>query len=220
MKIKHLATVLTLAMALAARANIYNYDFSGLNTVIPDGDEGGVTDSHTLSGTTGTILDVSVTLDISGGYNGDYFGYLVSDAGYAVLLNRVGRDGSNPYGLASSGMNVTFSENAASDIHLATAGFGSTLTGTYKSDGRTTSPYSVVSGDSRSATLSSFTGGSANGTWTLLLADVSPVGEGSLNGWTLQVATTPEPVTWALIIFGTVLCGMTVRRWRLVRQAQ
>ena len=34
-----------------------------------------------------------MTLNLSGGWNGDLYAYLVHNSGFAVLLNRVGRNG-------------------------------------------------------------------------------------------------------------------------------
>jgi hypothetical protein len=42
-----------------------------------------------------TITDVNVGLQLSGGWNGDLYAYLVHSSGFAVLLNRVGRGTGN-----------------------------------------------------------------------------------------------------------------------------
>lgn len=72
-----------------------------------------------VSGVAGAISDLTVFLDISGGYNGDLFGYLQGDnGGYTVLLNRVGKPDNFGTGYDDAGFNVTFSDSAAGDIHL------------------------------------------------------------------------------------------------------
>src|SRR5437763_417757 len=99
---KLILTLAVLTMALAARATLYSIDYtSGFanSGVIPDGNAAGWSDSRTVSltlpdpadGTTTEITDVNVRLNISGGYNGDLYGYLVHSSGFAVLLNRSGK---------------------------------------------------------------------------------------------------------------------------------
>src|SRR5205823_2621880 len=87
---------LTVWVSCAAHATLYSYDFtSGFNNggVIPDGNPAGFSDTRNIdlgalpSGTTSEITDVNVRLNISGGYNGDLYGYLVHSSGFAVLLN-------------------------------------------------------------------------------------------------------------------------------------
>jgi hypothetical protein len=90
--------------ASAARATLFSYDFSSFSiTNIPDGNPAGWSDTHLISGVhtpgdaghTSIIEDVSVRLNISGGYNGDLYGYLRLNDGtntvLTVLLNRVGK---------------------------------------------------------------------------------------------------------------------------------
>jgi len=215
MKLKSLLFVLAWAVTMTAQAAVYSYAFTDINTAIPDGDPAGLTDTHSLSGLSGAISDITVTLNISGGYNGDLYGYLVSDSGFAVLLNGIGRTGQNPYGSPGSGMNVIFNDHVGADIHYAPGTFGTQLTGTWASDGRNVDPISVLNTDARTATLDSFIGGNPNGNWTLFLADTSPIGQSALNGWSLEISTVPEPTTWALLGFGAVFIGTgAARRWR------
>src|ERR1051325_4446840 len=86
MKTKLLTGLFVFAGLTAARATLYTYDFnSGFNNggAIPDGNPTGWSDTHAISlalpgdGTTTQINDVNVRLNISGGYNGDLYGYLV-----------------------------------------------------------------------------------------------------------------------------------------------
>lgn len=154
---------------------------------IPDNDLSGVANTITLSTPINSITGLTVTLDITGGYNGDFYAYLQHGTGFAVLLNRVGRTAGNPFGFADSGFQVTFDDAAATDIHLASAGIGNPLAGTYQPDGRNVSPSSALDTSARSAFLGSFTGLDANGGWTLFVADVSPVGLGTLADWSLTV---------------------------------
>ncbi len=208
---KTILAILVFAVT-TANATLYTFNYSDLNMAIPDGDAGGISDSHVISGINNSITDVSVTLNVSGGFSGDLYGYLVSDSGFAVLLNRVGRTSTDPYGSSASGFSITLSESAASDIHLASGTFGSPIVGNWQSDGRISDPNSVLDTDTRQATLNSFIGNSANGTWTLFLSDTSPIGESMLSGWSLQISTVPEPVTIALAGFLLAVLGIRFRR--------
>jgi hypothetical protein len=74
---------LLLTLPLPARAKVYNWDYS-VNLAIPDGSPVGVAQSVIISeipcgdGTNNcTITCVRVKLNISGGYNGDLYGYLM-----------------------------------------------------------------------------------------------------------------------------------------------
>src|SRR5437764_750391 len=83
----------------------YNSGFaSGGN--IPDGSFIGMQDTRTLTGVPfNTIQDVNVRLNVSGGWNGDLYAYLVHSSGFAVMLNRVGRSSSSSFGYGDSGLN-------------------------------------------------------------------------------------------------------------------
>lgn len=215
-------------------AAVFNYTYaSGFNNggVIPDGNVTGWSDTRTVTlgplreSDTSDIREVSVRLDISGGYNGDLYAYLVHSSGYAVLLNRSGRTSGDGFGYGDSGYSVTFNDqpaNANPDIHMyqgVSNPGGGVLTGTWGSDGRAVNPATVVDTDTRSALLTSFTG-DANGTWTLFLADMSGGGVSTVTSWGLDISVVPEPTTWAMIIFGVVVAGVKgSQSWR-ARQAQ
>jgi subtilisin-like proprotein convertase family protein len=187
---------------------VINYNLTGLGEQI------------NLSTSMTSISGVEVSLDIAGGYNGNYYAFLAGPGGgFAVLLNRVGVTAGNAYGSSDSGFNVTFSDTAVNgNIDYATAG-GGTVTGAWQPDARNVSPLSsgsVLDGSPRTAGLSSFNGLNPNGNWTLLVADVSPGGIGTLEGWGLTVsggaAAVPEPstglaalITLALTALGPVL---------------
>ena len=126
-----------------------------------------------------------------------------------MLINRIGRDGSNPFGNTGAGINVTLDDQTGTDIHTATFG---AVSGTYNVDGRTTNPTSVVTGDSQTALLSSFNTGNANGTWTLFLADLSGGDVSTLVSWGLTISVVPEPTTWALIGFAVLLVSFWLAR--------
>jgi subtilisin-like proprotein convertase family protein len=156
----------------------------------------GIWDSRTFSmpGAT-SISSLDVTLNIQGGYNGDYYAFLrCNNGGFCVLLNRVGvTDASNPGdpGYADSGLNVTFSDSASNgDIHLYQNVLnpgGSALTGTWQPDGRIDDPALVKASSQRPDMLSSFNGVNPNGLWTLFVIDNSPGFNGTLESWGLSV---------------------------------
>jgi subtilisin-like proprotein convertase family protein len=208
---KNLLLTAVVALTLTAKATLYSYDFTSLNTAIPDGNPVGLANSQTinlgtlpLDGTTTSIVNVDVRLNISGGYNGDLYGYLVlqsadSSTTTAILLNRIGQVGGD-FGNSGAGINVTLSGSGATDIH--NAAFGS-VTGTYQPDGGTT--------------LAALNGVNANGTWTLFLADLSGGDTATLVSWGVDISVVPEPVTWALLAFAAVAVGRFVYRRQTVR---
>jgi subtilisin-like proprotein convertase family protein len=207
-----------LLTAAAAQATIL-YSGPSFTGTIPDANPAGVSSSITVSGATlDTVRDVNVTLSLSGGYNGDLYGYLVGpDGGMAILLNRIGRTGSAPFGSSGSGMNITFNDSALTDIHAAGSGY---LTGSYQSDGRNVNPLNVLDTDTRTHGLdqvfAEVNNRAINGTWTLFLADLSGGNTMSLVGWGLDITQVPEPTTWALAglggLFGLTLLGRSLRR--------
>ncbi len=200
-----------------------NYDFMfSANTDIPQGDPSGLSLIEDLTGMDGVIDNVTVALDISGGFNGDLYAYLRGpDSGFAVLLNRVGVTSGNGFGYSDTGFDVTFNDSVSYDnIHsyqnsaysLNSAG---QLTGTWSSDGRDIDPQSAPSlfdTTLPTATLESFNGTDPNGIWTLFLADLSSGGQSTVVNWGLSIGTapepSPEPSTCSLLIVGiTVLLG-------------
>jgi len=213
MKLKILAAgVVTLLTVSAAQAQVTvtNTSSTSVGTAIPDGNPTGVSSSTTFSGILGTITSVSVSLDITGGFNGDLYAYLVGPSGeFAVLLNRVGVTSGNSFGYGNSGFNITLADGNP-DIHtyqLSSPLYngGGQLTGPWAPDGRNIDPQSSGSAfdaASNSTDLSSFTDNTANGTWTLFVADMSSGGQATLTSWGLSVVTVPEPQTWALAASG------------------
>jgi subtilisin-like proprotein convertase family protein len=214
--------------ASVAQATLITYNSGDLNSAIPDGNPVGATFSDTVSGSAGSIENVDVNLDISGGYNGDLYGYLVYNDGgsstMSVLLNRVGATASNPAGYSDSGMDVTLSGVGVNDIHLyqnfSTSYNGSgQLTGTYAADGRAVDPSTATSSAPQTAGLTVFNGlSSANGTWTLFLADMSVGGQSTLVSWGMDISVVPEPVTWALIGFAGILGAVKLRSFKAARK--
>ena len=215
----HGLTVLSLAVAgmvtaQAQSTNHYSFTFPVTNT-IPDGNSSGFADSRNLTGVAGTIADLNVTLNLNGGFNGDLYAYLEHDGGFAVLLNRVGVSSTNQFGYPGDGMSITLDDQAANNVHwYETFSFSlnssGQLLGAWQPDGRNVDPDLVNETDAPTATLSGFNGQSADGTWTLFVADMSSGGTSVLSSWGLDVASIPEPATIPLL----VLCNAALVLFR------
>ena len=195
---------LAVPAALAASPMVEPYHFP-LNTGIPDANSSGLAGLQTLVSAITEIQDVTVTLDIAGSWNGDLYATLQHASGFAVLLNRVGRSGSNPAGFGDAGMTVSINDlGGFSDIHGQSSG-GGLLAGTFGSDGRTTDPGLVLDTDPRVAMLDSFASLDANGDWTLFVADLSGGDTHTLNSWGLEITGVPEPGTISLLALSAML---------------
>ena len=156
-----------------------------VDTAITEGNTVGITTSETFSGlSSGAITDVSVDLDISGGYNAGLYGYLVlqdanGNTATEILLNHIGVSSSNSFGSSGAGMNVTLSDSGTvnGSIHNAPG-----------------TPTGIWQPDSASTLDGTFGGLTANGTWTLYLADLtSGGGTSTLNSWGLDVSVISVP---------------------------
>ena len=112
-----------LVLALGAGSGAYGADytstFTTANGLVPDGDLNGLVDARTLSGLEGTLSHVSVSLNLTGGFNGDLYVYLFHrdpslKAASAILLNRPGLSEANDVGYADAGFgpNFTFDDLA------------------------------------------------------------------------------------------------------------
>lgn len=193
-----LALLLTAAPGHAALYSFsWNSGFANAG-VVPDGNVTGWSDTRVLSGITdNTILDVNVTLQLTGGWNGDLYGYLTHSSGFSVLLNRVGRTGSNTFGCSDAGMNVSLDDSAANgDIHLyqTVPGFATSIANgsAWAPDGRNVNPLTALNTDPRTSMLNSFNGLDPNGSWTLFLADVSSGEQSTVANWVLNIQAEPR----------------------------
>ncbi len=179
-----------------------------------------VPDNHAVGASSSVVItapgwdrieSVTMQLEMDGGWNGDLYGYLEHDGKLAMLMNRPGRTAANPDGFGSTGMTVTFSDLAPTDIHLALADSG-VATGLFQPDGRLTDPLAVLDTDARTALLSVFTDENPNGTWTLFLADQGPGDTSTLKRWSLSVTAVPEAST--ALMLGLAAMAMAVARRR------
>jgi hypothetical protein len=175
----------------------YPTSFTKTDIPIPDGES------------TPALRGVEVSLNISGGFNGDLYGYLTfqsvdSSVTTITLLNMVGTTVTpyDPLGYRDAGIIVTLSDSGATSIHNYGGNGGAQFNaGSTK--------YSADAGS-----FADFNGKNANGTWTFNLADLSggDTSYSTLVSWSLMLDVVPEPTTWAAIIFGTLFAGVqTVR---------
>jgi subtilisin-like proprotein convertase family protein len=191
-KATFLMAVLLLALARSAQADFSQTWNLPVGTTIPDGSLVGWSTTVNLSGAPSQISDVNVTLNLSGGWNGDLYAYLVHDTGFAVLLNRVGVTANGSPGYGTAGMTVTLDDAAGLNIHDVM-----TPSGSLQPDGRNISPLTagatLYAADPSGAILGSFNGLNANGAWTLFIADVSGGDVTTITSWGLDIAAVPEP---------------------------
>ena len=209
MKTELILGLLLLATILPAQTittNSYNYTTPGL---VPDNNPSGWATTFTVSGLGGAITNIQVALDITGGFNGDLYAYLLGPTGQmAVLLNRVGISGSQPYGYSDAGFNIVLDGaalNSISSYQGVTNPLGGAVTGTWAADGRNVNPQAsgaVIFGTSATLGLNNFDGTDANGVWTVFIADLSPGGQSTIQSVILTIMTVPEPSPWALFALG------------------
>jgi subtilisin-like proprotein convertase family protein len=220
MKSQFISCLFVLGIWYGANAATFTYT---VGATIPDGNLNGFQNSQIISGLSGPITDLNVTLNISGGFNGDFYAFLTHNNTTAILLNRVGRNSTHAVGYPDAGFGpdafsnaFTLDDQAATDVHsyrntaFNLNGNGQ-LTGSWQPDGRTLDPLSSASTfDSapRSAMLSIFNGMDPNGLWILYVADVSAGGEGNLASWGLQVTGVPEPASATLLGIGLLVSIM------------
>lgn len=187
-----------IVLALNAHATLYTFDSGTGAGVIPDADSGGAVGISFTGGVTGfspdLISDISISLNISGGYNNDLYGYLRSPDGTLVtLLNRPG----SLY-TSGSGFNIVLGISGTS-IQAATETPGAVL-----GDG--------VTMYQSAENMTAFYNHSASGTWTLYFQDLSPGESSTLNSWTLNITAVPEPVHAALAGFAAMTIGACAYR--------
>ena len=231
MKFSSLFLAIMFSAGLASAQIVTNSFTFNPNQTIPDASASGEAFSVNLNGMSGPIGNVSVNLNITGGFNGDLYAFLIDPSGsMAVLLNRPGMGAANPFGYSNAGFNITLNDAVgANSIHyyqnFSPTYSGGQLTGTWSADGINIDPQSSpgsFDGAAALAGLSLFNGSDANGNWTLFIADlsaggqstlVSAGGQSTLVSWGLQIVTVPEPQSWLLLASGFgVLAVLSHRR--------
>jgi hypothetical protein len=205
-----------LLTGLQAQAQVFQQT---VNTDIPDGNPTGLSSTIEVSGLASQLENITVSLDIPGGFNGDLYAYVShGTSGFAVLLNRVGKTAGDPFGYSDAGFNkLTLSDTASQDIHLYGGNGGLALTGIWQPDGRNVNPQLVLDSSPRTAMLSSFTGADPNGSWVLFVADMaSGGGQAVLQDWSIDITAVPEPATGKLCV-GLAAALALARLWRMRR---
>ena len=206
------ALVASLACVGSASAAVTTADFSwSVSTAIPDNNSSGLVSTKMITVDIASIDYITVSLEIEGGWNGDYYAYLQHDTGFSVLLNRPGRTAAKPAGSASSGMSITIGDTGILDTHsFPNSGV---ITGSWQPDGRAIDPSLVLDSTVRTALLSDFSGINPNGTWTLFVADLATGDQGTLTSWGITITgeAVPEPST-PMVLSVTLLAYLSRRR--------
>lgn len=203
--------ILLAAVGLAHGAML-DFDFTASPQTINDGNPTGWSSSGTVNiPGAATIQSVTVTLNISGGWSGDLYGYIAHGSDTVVLLNRVGTGTAGDIlgtGYSDPGLQVTFMDSGA-NIHSYQS-----ASPQYNGNGQLTGTWAP---DSAKSLATAFNGKNANGNWTLFLADLCASSEApsQVLGWSLQVQAVPEPIHVALGIFGGLfgVAGLWRSKW-------
>jgi subtilisin-like proprotein convertase family protein len=175
----------------------YSASDSGLNQIIQDNSDVGVGYSLNFGASGLNISDVSVTFNISGGYDGNIYAYLSHGSTEVVLLDHI-TGAAN-----SSGFNVTLIDGTGNSIQTASGTAGQPLTGvSYTAD----------------QNLAAFNNTDPNGSWTLFFADEGAGDAPTLNSFNVSLDAVPEPVNMALGIFGGLMGVVAVARSKRVKQ--
>lgn len=188
---------------VAGEGGGYSATWTGTQA-IPDNTDSGLAFNLTFADTGLQISSVSVSFNISGGWNGDLHGYLSHGDGSVLLLNRVG---NGTYG--NPGFDIVLTDGGNADFanyqdHSPIYNGNDQLTGSWQAQGGAT-----AFGDA-------FTQADPSGTWTLFFADKSPLDVSTIVSWSVDltaITAVPEPATWAGIAFATIFGSV-----QLVRQ--
>jgi hypothetical protein len=129
-----------------------------------------------------------LTLNMSGGFNGDMYGYLQHGGTLIELFNP---NSFSAGGAAGYTLNIALASGSYSALNTASAANLAQGGLTYAASGN----------------LNGFIGADPNGLWTLFFADQSAGDQMTLNSFNLSITAVPEPVNVALGMFGAVLAG-------------
>jgi len=197
-----ITTVLLTGMLASATLSYVNqtltYGVGSGGLAIPDGSPVGVASqmNFTANTTGNQMIGVTVGLNVSGGYDGNLYAYLISPTGTLVVL--MDHPGSAPFYAAGSGMTVTLDSSAGTGIQSVAETYRQNLAGTYAPLGNLSGIAAPGGND-----------GTGNGTWTLFFADLTRGGgQAYLDSWTLNLTVVPEPVTLSLGLFAAMLIAL------------
>lgn len=196
-----LAVVLVSSHPAGATLSVTDFSNGGSGTlytgsgsgsqVIPDNNPSGVAYSINFAATGFTVGNITLTLTLSGGYNGDIEAYLSHGSQIAYLLN------PNPAVSSSGFSGATFVEGTGNYIPTGNNG-GLPLSGL---------TYTAYND------LVTFNNTDPNGAWTIFFADMSPGDTSTLTGFSVGITAVPEPVNVALGIFGAGGLLLAISRW-------
>lgn len=219
MKLKHstlaaltLLLATTVAQGTSTVVEISETFTNATATVIPDGDLNGLLQSINPTTTIGTLTRLTVTLETTGGWNGDLYAYLWHDGLISVLLNRIGRTSAEDAGSPGSGLSVSFEDVATTDIHQAMFTVGNPLIGTFQPDGRFIHPDSSLDSTGRTSLLDAFIGSPASGEYRLFIADVATGDVATLTNWSITLTGTAVPEPSAILLSALALPLLLRRR--------
>jgi Ca2+-binding RTX toxin-like protein len=190
-----LATVIALFGAFAASASAVVFSNTGAITINDNASATPYPSNIAVSGLSGTVTDVNVTLaGFSHTFPDDVGVLLLAPNGASLLLQDGAGDDPDV-----SGVNTTFDDSASGFLPNATAwGSGSYKPTTYYSGDSFPSPGPGTAYNSplSGATLAStFNGSAPNGTWSLLVRDFTGGDSGSISGgWRLELNNPPLPI--------------------------
>ena len=226
MKKSLLSAGLVLALVASAHAQAVNWYSGTIGMTLADNSPAGATFDTTggiwSSSPSGLIDSVSVVLNISGGYNGDLFGYLVyndgSDTRTEILLNRIG-GGSNSAsgsGLGTGGTTTDFVTLRSAGVTL-TDGVANGIHGVSPGTGLSVAAGSSYTPDSTRTLNETFRNMKAGGTWTLFMGDMAAGDQSALVSWGVETTAVPEPATWSLLVIGVGLQVVVTGRKKRAR---
>lgn len=210
---KHLTFVLFALMTLQSQsATTVSIIGASPGLAVPDNSAIGLAINFSVSSPIISITELTVSLNLSGGWAGDLFCYISHESGISILLNRPGRSASSLDGSAANSLSLTLADNGLSDIHTDIPD-ASDVTGFFQPDARLIDPDFSLDSSPRTAFLSSFDGLDPNGEWTLFIADLAPGETMILNSYALNMVgeVIPEPSISLLVVAGI---GLSLRRRR------
>ncbi len=199
----------------AAAATISETHSLMTTAIIPDNDASGVVQIILPSTNIAILSHISLSLQTTGGWNGDLYAYLWHNGTLSVVVNRIGMTTTDAAGSATSGMNITLDDTATVDVH-APAMISGLLTGTYQPDGRAVDPAMAYLTAPRTQNLATFAGMPASGEWRLFVADTAAGDTATITSWsiTLTGEAVPEPSAAVLL----AISGLAALRRRNKRR--